>query len=112
MRYFTCGLCGRAAFTAAAHPQPELIEVPTNSVASTSISSGCGWAAAVKAARPNNPHVKYLNPDLRGYTRCTVTADEWRSDYRVVPSATDASGPARTDSSWVVENGRAGALPV
>ena len=29
----------------------------------TSISSGCGWAAAVKAARPNNPHVKYLNPD-------------------------------------------------
>lgn len=77
----------------------------------TSISSGCGWAAAVKSARPNNPHVKYLNPDLRGYTRCTVTADEWRSDYRVVPSAADTSGPARTDSSWVVESGRAGAVP-
>ena len=77
----------------------------------TSISSGCGWAAAVKAARPNNPHVKYLNPDLRGYTRCVVTPGEWRSDYRVVPSAADTTSPAVTDASWVVEDGRAGALP-
>ncbi len=77
----------------------------------TSISSACGWAAEVKAARPNNPHVKYLNPDLRGYTRCVVTPDEWRADYRVVPSATDTASPAVTDSSWVVESGRPGAVP-
>ncbi len=90
--------------------RPETEVVATEFVG-TSISSGCGWAAAVKAARPNNPHVKYLNPDLRGYTRCVVTPDQWRADYRVVPSATDTSAGAVTDSSWVVENDRAGALP-
>jgi alkaline phosphatase D len=77
----------------------------------TSISSSCGWAAAVKAARPNNPHVKYLNPDQRGYTRCTLTPHEWRSDYRVVASAADTVAPAVTDSSWIVEAGRPGAVP-
>lgn len=77
----------------------------------TSISSSCGWAAAVKAARANNPHVKYLEPDLRGYTRCVVTPEQWRSDYRVVASATHGAS-AVTDSSWVVEIGRPGALPV
>ena len=87
-------------------------EVLASEFVGTSISSGCGWAAAVKAARPHNPHVKYLNPDLRGYTRCTVSADAWRADYRVVTSATDPVAPARTDSSWVVEPGRAGAVAV
>lgn len=86
-------------------------EVLATEFVGTSISSGCSWAGAVKAARPNNPHVKYLNPDLRGYTRCTITPDEWRADYRVVPSATDPTTPAVTDSTWVVENGRPGALP-
>jgi alkaline phosphatase D len=76
----------------------------------TSLSSGCGWAAAVKAALPNNPHVKYLNPDRRGYTRATATPATLRADYRVVPSAADTSGTT-TDSSWVVEDGRPGAVP-
>jgi alkaline phosphatase D len=55
--------------------------------------------------------VKYLNPDLRGYTRVTATPATLRADYRVVPSATDLSGAASTDSSWVVEDGRPGAVP-
>ena len=41
----------------------------------------------------------------------TVTPELWTSDHRVVPSAADASAPAVTDSSWVVENGRPGAIP-
>jgi len=86
-------------------------EVLATEFVGTSISSGCGWAAAVKSARPNNPHVKYLNPDRRGYTRCTVTPGAWTSDYRVLPSATDPAAPAVTDSSWVVEDGRPGAVP-
>jgi alkaline phosphatase D len=76
----------------------------------TSISSGCGWAAAVKAALPSNPHVKYLNPDRRGYTRVTVTPGAMRADYRVVASAADTTAPATTDATWVVENGRPGAV--
>jgi alkaline phosphatase D len=77
----------------------------------TSISSGCGWAAAVRAAQQHNPHVKYLNPDQRGYTRLTLTAQSLRADYRVVASASDTVAPARTDATWVVEDGRPGALP-
>ena len=90
--------------------RPETAVLATELVG-TSISSGCGWAAAVKAARPNNPHVKYLNPDRRGYTRITATPETLRADYRVVPSAADLSGTATTDSSWVVEAGRPGAVP-
>ena len=87
-------------------------EVLATELVGTSISSGCGWAAAVKAARPNNPHVKYLNPDLRGYTRVTAEPDLLRADYRVVPSASDTLAPAVTDSSWIVESGRPGATPL
>jgi EmrB/QacA subfamily drug resistance transporter len=47
---------------------------------------------------------KYLNARLRGYTRCVVTPDTWRADYRVVPSATDTAAPAVTDATWVVES--------
>ena len=86
-------------------------EVLATELVGTSISSGCGWAAAVKAARPNNPHVKYLNPDRRGYTRVRVTEEAMTADYRVVTNATDPTGPAVTDSSWVVQSGHAGAVP-
>ncbi len=86
-------------------------EVLATELVGTSISSGCGWAAAVKSARPNNPHVRYLNPDQRGYTRVSATPALLRADYRVVPSAADTTAPATTDSSWVVESGRPGAVP-
>jgi alkaline phosphatase D len=75
----------------------------------TSISSCCGWADAVERARPANPHVRYLDARQRGYLSVGVTAEQWRTDYRVVTSAADTADPAVTDSSWVVENGRPGA---
>lgn len=76
----------------------------------TSISSGCPWAPAVAAAVPANPQVKFFDGDRRGYVRATITPDTWTSDYRVVASAADPDGPAETLTSWVVENGRPGAL--
>ncbi|MCU1631581.1 MAG: hypothetical protein JWM61_233, partial [Micrococcaceae bacterium] len=75
----------------------------------TSISSGCGWAQAIKNGLPANPHTHYINPEKRGWTRCTVTPDEFRSDYLVVASASDATSPAVADASFVVRNGQAGA---
>jgi alkaline phosphatase D len=77
----------------------------------TSISSGCGWAGDIEAARSVNPHVKFFDGSMRGYVRCTITPDQWRTDFRVVPSPTDPVAPATTLSSWVVENGRTGAEP-
>ena len=75
----------------------------------TSISSGCGWAQAIKNALPANPHTRYINPDKRGWTRCTVTPEEFRSDYLVVASAADTLAPALVDASFAVRNGRPGA---
>jgi len=77
----------------------------------TSISSGCGWAGAIAAAVPANPQVKFFDGSRRGYVRCRVTPEEWRSDYQVVPSADDTTAPASTLTSWVVEDGRPGAQP-
>ena len=90
--------------------RPDTPAVATEFV-STSISSNCGWADAVEAARPANPHVRYLNARQRGYLSVQVTPQQWRTDYRVVASAADTNAPAVTDSSWVVENGQAGAQP-
>jgi len=75
----------------------------------TSISSGCGWAQAIKNGLPANPHTRYINPDKRGWTRCTVTPEEFRSDYLVVASAADTASPAVVDASFGVRNGHAGA---
>jgi len=75
----------------------------------TSISSGCGWAGDIEAARSENPHVKFFNGDLRGYVRCAITLDRWRTDVRLVPTPTDPVAPATTLTSWVVEDGRPGA---
>ena len=45
----------------------------------------------------------------RGYVRCTLTADTWTSDYRIVPTVRERGVPATTLASFVVENGRPGA---
>ncbi|MBD1381013.1 alkaline phosphatase D family protein [Metabacillus arenae] len=78
----------------------------------TSISSGCGWKDDVEASLSVNPHVKFFNGDLRGYVRCELTHDSWRSDYRVVSSANSLDAKAYTMTSWVVENGKPSAAEI
>jgi alkaline phosphatase D len=56
-----------------------------------------------------NPHIKFL--DVRhGYTVCDVTPDRWQADYRAVKDVADAETPVTTIGSYVVEDGRAGAV--
>jgi alkaline phosphatase D len=56
-----------------------------------------------------NPHIKFL--DLRhGYTVCEVTPDQWRSDYRAFQRVDSADAEVSTIGSFVVENGRPGAV--
>ncbi|MEH6943090.1 alkaline phosphatase D family protein [Bacillus sp. JJ722] len=76
----------------------------------TSISSGCGWKNQVEAALSVNPHVKFFDGDHRGYVRCHVTHKSWQSDYRVVSSANNPDTVAVTLGSFVVNNGKAGAM--
>jgi alkaline phosphatase D len=61
----------------------------------------CGGTAA-------NPHQHFYN-DSRGYVLCTATPDRWQTDYRAVASVSDATAPATTIATFVVEQGEPGA---
>ena len=78
----------------------------------TSISTGGDRTlSTVFGADANNPHLQFSD-NHHGYVRCTVTPDQWRSDYRVVPSVIEpVDGGVSTLASFVVEKGRAGAIP-
>jgi alkaline phosphatase D len=76
----------------------------------TSISSGKNGTDMDDFGRrilAENEHIKYHNAQ-RGYVRCTLTPDQWRTDYQVVPYVTDRGAPIHTDASFVVEDGNPG----
>ncbi len=78
----------------------------------TSISSGGNGIAATKhhaALLSENPFVKFQNSE-RGYVTCTVTPKEWRSDYQVVEFVEKPDAPLITRASFVVEDGKPGAV--
>ncbi len=76
----------------------------------TSITSG-GNGSDTRADTPTtlaeNPHIKFFN-NLRGYVRCHVTEDEWRSDYRVLPFVSTRGAAISTRASFVVADGEPG----
>ena len=79
----------------------------------TSLSSGGDGAdlnATVQRALAENPHIRFHN-NQRGYVRCELTREQLRADYRVVPYVSRPDAPISTRASWIVENGRAGAVP-
>lgn len=79
----------------------------------TSITSG-GNGAITHAPQQEiveaNPHVSFYN-DLRGYVRCELTQEQWRTDYRVVPYVDRPGAPISTAASFVVQYGSPGAQP-
>ncbi|HYP13667.1 MAG TPA: alkaline phosphatase D family protein, partial [Bryobacteraceae bacterium] len=73
----------------------------------TSISSGGDGADMVPRAEallPVNPQIRYYN-GRRGYLRCEVTAQQWRTDYRVLDFVSKPGSPIKTAASFVVEPG-------
>lgn len=52
-----------------------------------------------------NPFVKYHNSE-RGYVRCEVTPQAWRTDFQTIPYITREGAPLKTRASFVLENGR------
>ncbi len=78
----------------------------------TSISSGGDGTDApanLAGLLAENPFVKFHNAQ-RGYVRCEVTADRLHADYQVVPFVSKPGAPKTTRASFVVENGRPGAV--
>jgi alkaline phosphatase D len=73
----------------------------------TSLSSGGNGVDRPKnweAVTSNNPCVKFHNAE-RGYIRCEVTPEAWRSDYMVVSDVLQPGGETSVRASFVVESG-------
>ena len=74
----------------------------------TSISSAGDDYAGRARDLALNPHVRYFENRSRGYLRCEVTPDLWRSDCVAIDDVTDPRSTARTLRTLHVESGRAG----
>ncbi len=61
---------------------------------------------------PFNPHIQFFDGDRRGYVRCRLDRDEWRTDLRMVPTVSTRNAPVSTFASFVVEDGQPGARRV
>ena len=57
-----------------------------------------------------NPHIKFNNAQ-RGYVRCALDRQAWRTDYRVMPYVKRPGAPVETRRSFVVEAGDPGLKP-
>ncbi len=76
----------------------------------TSLSSGGNGSQRFEGLEDclaSNPGVRFGNAE-RGYVRCTVTPDAWRSDYQVFEEIEKPGGAAITRASFVVEEGQRG----
>jgi alkaline phosphatase D len=83
--------------------------VATEFVGTSISSSGDGVDKIPEhdALLAENPNLRFHNAQ-RGYVRCTVTKDAWRSDYQVVEKVTTPGAPISTRASFVIESGRPG----
>jgi alkaline phosphatase D len=92
---------------------PESATVATELVG-TSISTG-GDGVELSAGDPvqlaENPHIRFINRK-RGYVRNVVTHTEWTADFRTVDVITVPGAPVTTKASFVIEDGRPGAVAV
>jgi alkaline phosphatase D len=81
--------------------------------AGTSISSngdGVVYGPYYGPMIPANPHIKFFDGDRRGYVRCRLDAESWRTDLRMVSTVSRSDAPVETFASFVVEDGRPGAI--
>jgi len=85
--------------------------VVASEIVGTSISSQNGRKQEdVDAIVADNAHVRFGNPTRRGYVRVEVTPQRLRADLRAMRSVTQPRAEADTLASFVVEDGRPGAV--
>jgi alkaline phosphatase D len=74
----------------------------------TSVSSDGISYDLVQAFLPQNPHIKFFESRLRGYVRCTVMRDRWRSDLLVVDTVKQPQSSLQTLASFEVDANQLG----
>lgn len=86
--------------------------VATEFVGTSMTSGGNGseqWGGA-DTLLAANPWVRY-HSNRRGYVRCEVTRDVWRSDFRLLPYVDRPDAPIATHATWITHAGRPGPEP-
>jgi alkaline phosphatase D len=79
----------------------------------TSISSGGNGIDKIRShdeLLADNPVVQFHNAQ-RGYVRCTVTPQDWTTEFMVIDDVTKPGGNISTRATFVVEAGEPGAKP-
>jgi len=66
--------------------------------------------AELEALLTDNPHIRFGNGTRRGYLRMEITRQRLRADLRTVRSVTQPGAEADTLATFVVEDGRPGAV--
>jgi alkaline phosphatase D len=76
----------------------------------TSITSQSWPQAELERRLPDNPHVRLIDGSHRGYVRFEARPARLRADLRVMENVTDPAAAVRTLASFVVEDGKPGAV--
>jgi alkaline phosphatase D len=84
--------------------------VVATEIVGTSITSQ-GWRQEVlDAQRADNPHVRFADGTKRGYVRVEVTPQQWRADLRAMRTVTQPRAECDTLATFVITDGRPGAV--
>ena len=85
--------------------------VVASELVATSITSRASAALTrPDALLPDNPHVKFADGSRRGYVRVEVTRSRLTADLRAVRSVAQPTTEADTLATFVIEDGRPGAI--
>jgi alkaline phosphatase D len=87
------------------HPDAPSVGVEFVGTAISSGGDGNNDTAAAQWRYDENPCLKFFNAE-RGYVRCDLTPQQWRTDYKTVPYVTRPGAPLNTRASFVVESGQ------
>ena len=102
--------CAFASDLKADYANPGSATIGTELVCTSISSAGNGTGSLTIPEGATNPHIKFYS-DLRGYVRASITAEQVRADFRVVPTVTEHGAAVSTLRSFVIPDGRPGLLP-
>ena len=88
--------------------QTEASPIVASEFVTTSISANGIAYDYIAPVLPANPHVKYFESRLRGYTRCTVDRDRWLSEFKTVATVQEPTSDLSTLSTYGVQSDRKG----
>jgi alkaline phosphatase D len=84
--------------------------VVAGELVATSVTSGGDGDDEPDETLAQNPWLRH-HANRRGYVRCTVTREELRADFRVLPTVRTRGAPASTGATFVLHDGVRGLQP-